>query len=121
VDELPSQIMNGSDQKFLQKYNGQNYHYRRKIYAAEGKGQPPSYRQENGIGDTVKKTDNRVVRIRVNPGYNRSGDNDPHVEIEHKADDTRKCRQEIAQNEHSHFLSIFPLARIFYGRIHAMA
>src|SRR5439155_7675408 len=78
---------------------GEQYDQRRQVQV-QGHRQPVADRAQDGLGHAVQKAHDRVVGVRVHPGDQRAGDDDPEVYPEGDFEHPRDREDDITQDEH---------------------
>ena len=72
----------------------------RQVHHAGPKRKNPANVAKDRFRDPYQEHVDLVVRVGGEPGYHRSYDNEPHVEVQDEPEDLRDGRDEVAQDEH---------------------
>jgi len=82
------------------KYDPDKHHDGRKIHTAKIDGDPTAYLIKNRFSNILNKPDNRVEWIRVYPGENGAGNDNPHKGHQRDVQHFGHCHYEIPDNVH---------------------
>src|SRR5437867_5059573 len=93
------EVSQGLDDHPFDDLEGEQYDQRRQVQV-QGHRQPVADRAQDGLGHAVQKAHDRVVGVRVHPGDQRAGDDDPEVYPEGDFEHPRDREDDITQDEH---------------------
>jgi hypothetical protein len=88
----------------LEKGEGYQQHQGRKIDTAEGHGYPALNSVKDRVGDIVKKADNGVVRIGIDPGKDGPCNYDKNINTESQVNNLRKGQNNFPNDHGFSFL-----------------
>jgi hypothetical protein len=92
-------LLQGGNEKTLKKNNDQDENHRTQIKASHNGYKPTDLHQQR-VGHLAEKTDNRIIRIGIDPGDDGSGDNHPDISAEGKINQFGDCHEEVTEHKH---------------------
>ncbi len=83
MSQVMRKLNQGLNDKRLEKKDPQHDYHRRKIDPAHRRPREPApHQRENRLGHLIKKPDNRVIWIRINPRQQCPDNHNPEIETQ---------------------------------------
>ena len=104
-DETESKIGKAFNKKGLNEDDSKDDKNRGKVYARHINRERTPDPVEHRLCCRMEKSDNWIVRVRINPGDDSPSNDDPHIESQYDIDHLGDSDQEIRKVNHRRFIT----------------